>query len=108
MSKAIAMLPSPTAAATRFTGANRTSPHAKMPGTLVSRKIRVAVELQRPAGFHIGACEHRGRGVERDLGRQPRRLGIRSDEDALPARSSRAVSPVVESRIVDRLEEVSP
>ena len=36
--KAIAMLPSPTAAATRFTGLNRTSPQAKMPGTLVSRR----------------------------------------------------------------------
>ena len=36
--KAIAMLPSPTAAATRFTGLYRTSPQAKMPGTLVSRR----------------------------------------------------------------------
>ena len=32
------MLPSPTAEATRFTGPNRTSPHAKMPGTLVSSR----------------------------------------------------------------------
>jgi NAD(P)-dependent dehydrogenase (short-subunit alcohol dehydrogenase family) len=36
--KAIAMLPSPTAAATRFTGLNRTSPLANTPGTLVSSK----------------------------------------------------------------------
>ena len=36
--KAIAMLPSPTAAATRLTGPERTSPHAKMPGTLVSSR----------------------------------------------------------------------
>src|SRR5690349_24631983 len=36
--KAIAMLPSPTAAATRFTGPQRTSPHAKIPGTLVSSR----------------------------------------------------------------------
>lgn len=36
--KAIAMLPSPTAAATRLTCAERTSPQAKMPGTLVSRR----------------------------------------------------------------------
>ena len=35
---AIAMLPSPTAAATRLTGPNRTSPQAKMPGTLVSSR----------------------------------------------------------------------
>jgi hypothetical protein len=32
------MLPSPTAAATRFTGLHRTSPQAKTPGTLVSRR----------------------------------------------------------------------
>ena len=38
--KAIAMLPSPTAEATRFTGPERTSPQAKMPGTLVSRRYR--------------------------------------------------------------------
>jgi MFS family permease len=36
--KAIAMLPSPTAAATRLTGLNRTSPHANTPGTLVSSR----------------------------------------------------------------------
>ena len=36
--KAMAMLPSPTAAATRFTGPKRTSPHAKMPGTAVSSR----------------------------------------------------------------------
>ena len=35
---AIAMLPSPTAAATRFTRPERTSPHAKTPGTLVSSR----------------------------------------------------------------------
>jgi hypothetical protein len=32
------MLPSPTAEATRFTGLKRTSPQAKIPGTLVSNK----------------------------------------------------------------------
>src|SRR3954452_11445925 len=36
--KAIAMLPSPTAAATRLTGPKRTSPHANTPGTLVSSR----------------------------------------------------------------------
>jgi hypothetical protein len=35
---AMHMLPSPTAAATRLTGPNRTSPQAKIPGTLVSRR----------------------------------------------------------------------
>jgi hypothetical protein len=35
---AIAMLPSPTAEATRFTGLNLTSPQANTPGTLVSSR----------------------------------------------------------------------
>ena len=48
--KAIAMLPSPTAAATRFTGPNRTSPHAKMPGTLVSSRYGSRSSSQRPGG----------------------------------------------------------
>src|SRR5262249_39413350 len=46
--KAIAMLPSPTAAATRLTGLSRTSPHAKMPGTLVSRSKGSRSYDQRP------------------------------------------------------------
>ena len=41
------MLPSPTAAATRLTGLKRTSPQAKMPGTLVSS--RYGSRLVRPA-----------------------------------------------------------
>src|SRR3990172_6029064 len=47
--KAIAMLPSPTAAATRFTGLNRTSPQAKVPGTLVSSRYGSRASSQRPA-----------------------------------------------------------
>jgi len=47
--KAIAMLPSPTAAATRFTGLNRTSPQAKMPGTLVSSRYGSRASSHRPA-----------------------------------------------------------
>ena len=43
------MLPSPTAAATRFTGAKRTSPHAKMPGTLVSSRYGSRSSVHRPA-----------------------------------------------------------
>jgi hypothetical protein len=34
----MAILPSPTDAATRLTGPERTSPQAKMPGTLASRR----------------------------------------------------------------------
>ena len=44
----MAMLPSPTAAATRFTGPQRTSPHAKIPGTLVSRRYGSRSSVQRP------------------------------------------------------------
>ena len=44
-------------------------------------EVRVAVELPPPGGGHVGAREHVAAAVERDLGRQPRRLGIRSDED---------------------------
>ena len=47
--KAIAMLPSPTAAATRLTGLERTSPQAKMPGTLVSSRYGSRSSSQRPA-----------------------------------------------------------
>jgi|GEM_PF-6055796 len=47
--KAMAMLPSPTAAATRLTGLERTSPQAKMPGTLVSSRYGSWFTLQRPA-----------------------------------------------------------
>src|SRR4051812_22517214 len=43
------MLPSPTAAATRLTGLKRTSPHAKMPGTLVSSKYGSRSSFQPPA-----------------------------------------------------------
>src|SRR5215216_6178399 len=45
---AMAMLPSPTAAATRLTGAYRTSPHAKIPGTLVSSRYGSRSSAQRP------------------------------------------------------------
>ena len=51
---AIAMLPSPTAAATRFTGPKRTSPHAKIPGTLVSSRNGSRSWSQRPAARTSG------------------------------------------------------
>ena len=47
--KAIAMLPSPTAEATRFTGLSRTSPQAKIPGALDSRRYGSRRCDQRPA-----------------------------------------------------------
>jgi hypothetical protein len=47
--EAIAMLPSPTAEATRFTGLSRTSPQAKIPGALDSRRYGSRLCDQRPA-----------------------------------------------------------
>src|SRR2546423_4844117 len=49
---AIAMLPSPTAAAQRLTDPERTSPTAKIPGRLVSNATG-----ERAACAHIGASE---------------------------------------------------
>src|SRR6185369_8132738 len=46
---AIAMLPSPTAAATRLTELRRTSPHANTPGTLDSSKYGERLCDQHPA-----------------------------------------------------------
>jgi hypothetical protein len=50
----MAMLPSPTAAATRLTGLNRTSPLANMPGTLVSRRYGSRSSCQSPAARTSG------------------------------------------------------
>ena len=76
---AIAMLPSPTAAATRFTGLKRTSPQAKMPGTLVSSRYGSRSSRQRSAD--VGPGEDVAVLVARDLRREPVRLGVGADED---------------------------
>ena len=82
------MLPSPTAAATRLTGLERTSPQAKMPGTLVSssRGSRSSSHRRVPqAGVaQVGAGEHVAALVEGDLGRKPAGLGVGADEDVEP------------------------
>ena len=52
------MLPSPTAAATRLTGLKRTSPAAKMPGTLVSSRYGSRSSSQARGRSHVGAREH--------------------------------------------------
>ena len=49
-------------------------------------QVRVAVERPAPAGAHVRAGEHVAVVVERDLGREPRRLRVRADEDVQPAR----------------------
>ena len=101
--KAIAMLPSPTAAATRLTGLKRTSPHAKMPGTLVSRDTGRG-RAPASAGPRVDAGQHVALGVERDLRREPARLGIGADEDEEAARLEARLSRPTSSRDVDRLD----
>src|SRR5581483_104266 len=44
-------------------------------------QLRVAVELPLPGGGDVGAGEDIAALVEGDLGRQPRRLGVGTDED---------------------------
>jgi hypothetical protein len=51
-SRAIAMLPSPTAAATRFTGPERTSPHAEDARHTRREEVRVAYESPASRGVH--------------------------------------------------------
>jgi hypothetical protein len=75
MHERAAMLPSPTADATRFTGPKRTSLHAKMPGRS-SRGVRVAAELPAARGRHVGAAPMT---MKSPAGLEPARLsGARS------------------------------
>ena len=91
---AMAMLPSPTAAATRLIGLSRTSPQANTPGRLDSsrkgsRRVRPAAGLE-----HVVAGQHVAVLVARHLLRQPAGVGIGADEDeqaaALVARHASA------------------
>src|SRR6478752_856852 len=96
----MAMLPSPTAAATRFTGLNRTSPHAKIPGALDSRRYGSRECDQRPAfttsspvrtyprssramfaGSHaVSASAHRCIRAIAYLDRRQMRIAVRGDD----------------------------
>jgi hypothetical protein len=98
------MLPSPTAAATRFARLNRTSPHAKTPGTLRLEEIRIAVEHPASAGAHVRAGEHVSVVVEHDLVRKPGRLSIGADEDEQSARLDTGRRARLRVADVDRLE----
>ena len=62
--KAIAMLPSPTAAATRLTGPERTSPHANIAGHARLEQVRVALQRPLPAGAHRRRSATKPRAVE--------------------------------------------
>ncbi len=99
------MLPSPTAAATRFTGLERTSPHAKMPGTLDSSRYGSRSSPVHGAGSpDIRAGEHVAVRVESDLGRHPPGLGVGADEDEEPAGLESGRLSGLRARDVDLLE----
>src|SRR6186997_712985 len=67
-------------------------------------QVRVAVERPPARGAHVRARENEAAAVERDLGRQPRGLGVRPDEDVEPARLDARRLPRVGIAQVDRLE----
>ncbi len=68
------------------------------------QEVRVAVELPALFGRQIRAREDEAAVVERDLGRQPRRLGIGPDEDEEPARLESRRLPRRAVADLDRLE----
>ena len=75
------MLPSPTAAATRLTGPERTVAAGENAGHAGLEQIGIAVETPAAGGGHVDAREHVAAPVERYLIGQPGRLGIGPDED---------------------------
>src|SRR5215471_8990120 len=92
------MLPSPTADATRLTRLSRTSPHAKKPGALVSRRYGSRLSDQRPAPslLEIVADEHITTHSPRKTGKYRihsahTNRGLRPDFDY---RSGRGAEPV--------------
>ena len=94
------MLPSPTAAATRFTGLNRTSPQAKMPGRARFEQEGIAVVRPAPGLHHVVTGQDIPSIIARDVRRQPLRLRVGANEDekaaaVVPAHSLlRAVADV--------------
>src|SRR5207244_6703695 len=49
-------------------------------------QIGITLELPGAAGRHVRAGQHEAARIESDLGRKPRRLGVRADEDEDAAR----------------------
>ena len=79
--KAIAMLPSPTAEATRLTGLKRTSPQAKTPGTLVSSRYGSRLCDQLPAFLRSSPVRMYPRLSRAMFAGQPLGLRVGPDED---------------------------
>ncbi len=82
--KAIAMLPSPTAAATRLIGLRRTSPQAKYAGDAGFEQIGIAVVRPAIGLPQIVSGQHVPLRIARDVSRQPFGLGVGADEDEQP------------------------
>ena len=106
--KAIAMLPSPTAAATRLTGPKRTSPHAKMPGTLVSSRYGSRSSAQAPASRISGPVRTKPRLSSAISGGSHAVCASAPMKMYSPPESSRVVSPVARSRTSIASSEASP
>jgi hypothetical protein len=51
------------------------------PGERGLEEVRVSVGLPPTGRGHVGAGQHVAVVVEHDLGREPRRLGVRPDQD---------------------------
>ena len=75
----MAMEPSPTAEATRFTAPWRTSPAANTPGMLVSSEKRTAIERRCATLRDLGPREDESLLIPFDLRRKP--LGVRLGSD---------------------------
>ena len=99
---AIAMLPSPTAEATRLIGLSRTSPQAKMPGTLVSSRNGSRSCDQRPAFAHVVAGQHVAARVARDSAGSHRCRASAPMNTNRPPQSWRVTVPVAAVGDVDR------
>ena len=99
------MLPSPTAAATRLTGLERTSPQAKMPGTLVSSRYGSRSSCQRPdrADRLAGAARSRARRAAMPSGSQPVSASAPMKTNTPPL-ATRRTAPDCAVDAVDRLE----
>ena len=106
---AIAMLPSPTAAATRFTGLKRTSPHGEDARDARLEEVRVA--LERPA---LGPAAASAPVSTYPLGSSATSSGSHDVSASAPMKmksppdSSRVVSPVSESWTSIASREPSP
>ena len=67
-------------------------------------QVGIAVALPPTGGGHVGAGQHVAVVVERDLGREPRRLGVRADQDEEAAGREPGRLPGLGAPDVDRLE----